>query len=232
MLTPEPTGGVIWNANRGAISLRVTVKGKAAHVGLQHMGSNAFEKMLMVTDALRALKREVEARKTDFKIQPEAARHSILMLGGRSEGGENFNVLPAECSFTLDRRINPEENLAEEKATLFALFDKYKRNGVALDVEVLQEGSAAGVPAENSVARVLAECVETVTGKPARFELCPGLLENRFYAEKGIPAFAYGPGLLTVSHGPHEFVPLARISECAAVYALAAAQILAPGCPL
>jgi len=33
MFTPEPTGGVIWNANRGAITLRVTVEGKTAHVG-------------------------------------------------------------------------------------------------------------------------------------------------------------------------------------------------------
>ena len=33
MLTPEPTGGVVWNANRGAISLRAIMRGKAAHVG-------------------------------------------------------------------------------------------------------------------------------------------------------------------------------------------------------
>ena len=42
MLTPEPTGGVIWNANRGAISLRATMRGKAAHVGRQFEGVNAF----------------------------------------------------------------------------------------------------------------------------------------------------------------------------------------------
>src|SRR6476660_3569458 len=34
MLLAEPTSGVIWNANRGAISLRVEVLGKSAHVGL------------------------------------------------------------------------------------------------------------------------------------------------------------------------------------------------------
>jgi hypothetical protein len=37
MLTPEPTGGVIWNANRGAISLRA-MRGKVAHVGRQFEG--------------------------------------------------------------------------------------------------------------------------------------------------------------------------------------------------
>src|SRR2546422_10851444 len=33
MLTPEPTSGVIWNANRGAVTGSVTVHGREAHVG-------------------------------------------------------------------------------------------------------------------------------------------------------------------------------------------------------
>jgi succinyl-diaminopimelate desuccinylase len=37
MLLAEPTSGVVWNANRGALSLRVRVFGKPAHVGLQHL---------------------------------------------------------------------------------------------------------------------------------------------------------------------------------------------------
>jgi hypothetical protein len=31
-------------------------------------------------------------------------------------------------------------------------------------------------------------------GREARFELCPGVLETRWYARNGVPAFAYGPG--------------------------------------
>ena len=38
MLTPEPTSGVVWNANRGALTVRVTVHGREAHVGLLHQG--------------------------------------------------------------------------------------------------------------------------------------------------------------------------------------------------
>src|SRR5262249_12829020 len=60
MLTPEPTSGVIWNASRGAVTLQVTVKGRSAHVGLQHQGVNAFERMLRVAAALQGLKAEVE----------------------------------------------------------------------------------------------------------------------------------------------------------------------------
>ncbi len=58
--------------------------------------------------------------------------------------------------------------------------------------------------------------------------MCPGLLETRFYAALGIPALAYGPGLLTVSHGPNEFVPIANLARCAEIYARTAMELLAP----
>lgn len=220
MLLPEPTSGVVWNANRGAISLRVTVKGKPAHVGLQYTGRNAFEQMLTVADAVVELKREVEARATTYAIEPDAARRSILMLGGRVEGGSNFNLVPGECVFTVDRRINPEEDLETERQRLFEVFDLASAAGIDLQVETLQEGESAGVSEREPFALTLARNVEVVTGKPARFEMCPGLLEIRFYAKHGVPAFAYGPGLLSVSHGPNEFVRLDDVYQCAAIYAL------------
>lgn len=226
MLTPEPTGGVVWNANRGAISLRVTVKGKPAHVGLHYQGVNAFERMLTVADALLDLQREVAGRHTRFNITPEAARASILMMGGECGGGTSFNLVPAECAFTVDRRINPEEDLAVEKQRLLDLFDRLRRQGVDLDVEVLQEAPSAGVDERGSIAAALGRSIETVTGRRAAFEMCPGLLENRWYVRRGVPAFAYGPGLLTVSHGPHEFVPVLNITACALVYALTAVELL------
>ena len=58
--------------------------------------------------------------------------------------------------------------------------------------------------------------------------MCPGLLEIRFYAERGMPAYAYGPGLLSIAHGPKEFVHIDRIVDCAAIYARVAATMLEP----
>ena len=95
-----------------------------------------------------------------------------------------------------------------------------------LDYEIFQEGHAAGVPENGPVARALAESVDEIDGKSPAFEMCPGLLEIRFYAERGVPAFAYGPGLLRVSHGPEEYVSLENVESCAAIYALTAIKIL------
>src|ERR1043166_25169 len=226
MLTAEPTSGVVWNANRGAISLRITVKGKPAHVGLSCQGINAFERMLILARELEKLKAEIEQRETAFHIHPPAARRSILMMGGECRGGSNFNLVPDICSFTVDRRINPEEDLETEKRRLLDLFDRLRRDGIHHDVEIIQEGPSSGVPEEHPFARILSRAIELVTGAAPAFEMCPGLLETRFYVERGIPAFAYGPGLLSVSHGPNEFVPLRNIRECAAVFALAARELL------
>ena len=226
MLTAEPTGGVVWNANRGAISLRVRVKGKPAHVGLHYQGVNAFEQMVTVANTLLDYKREISTRQTQFHIEPEAARASILMMGGQCCSGTNFNLVPPECTFTVDRRINPEEDLAVEKQRLLDLFERLKRQGIDLEVEIFQEAPSSGVSETHPVAQALARNIERVTGKAAVFEMCPGLLEIRWYAQQGIPAFAYGPGLLSVSHGPHEFVPIENITKVALIYALTAVQLL------
>jgi acetylornithine deacetylase/succinyl-diaminopimelate desuccinylase-like protein len=226
MLLPEPTSGVVWNASRGAISLRVTVFGKSAHVGLQHQGENAFERMLCVVEQLQELKREVERHATTIDVGAEQARDSILMLGGQSGGGANFNVVPEICWFTIDRRINPEEDLRTEKTKLLAVLESCKSAGIPLKWEILQEGNSAACREDEALGKALARSVEVVTGAAPRFEMCPGLLETRFYAAKGIPAYAYGPGLLSVAHGPNEYVDLRKVIDTAAVYAIAAAEML------
>ncbi|PYU70413.1 MAG: hypothetical protein DMG49_11460 [Acidobacteria bacterium] len=226
MLLAEPTSGVVWNANRGAISLRVRVFGKSAHVGLQHQGENAFERMHRVVERLHELKREVEQRFTNFNVGAEQAHNSILMLGGQSGGGANFNVVPEQCWFTIDRRINPEEDLSEEKSKMIAVLESCKREGIPLEWEVLQEGPFSACREDDALGEALARSVRAVTGEAPRFEMCPGLLEIRFYTALGVPAYAYGPGLLSVAHGPNEYVDLRKVIDCATIYALTAMDML------
>jgi succinyl-diaminopimelate desuccinylase len=239
MLTAEPTSGVVWNANRGAITLRIEIKGKPAHVGLQHQGENAFERMHRVVAKLLELKREVETRNTRHRVGQQeeledldagstkpGPRNSILLIGGESGGGTNFNVVPEKCWFTVDRRINPEEDLETERQRLIAVLHECQCDGISLEWRIFQEGPSASSPEDAPLGRALAESIRTVLSEPPSFEMCPGLLENRFYAARGIPAYAYGPGLLSVAHGPNEYVDLRRLVDCAAVYALTAAEML------
>jgi acetylornithine deacetylase/succinyl-diaminopimelate desuccinylase-like protein len=98
--------------------------------------------------------------------------------------------------------------------------------GIPLEWEVLQEGGSAASSEGEALGKALSRGVQAVTGEAASFELCPGLLETRFYAAAGMPAYAYGPGLLSVAHGPNEYVDLRKMIDCAAIYALTAVEVL------
>lgn len=226
MLTMEPTSGVVWNANRGVISIRVTVRGKPAHVGLHFRGQNAFRGMLSVAGMLAELEGEVSQRLTGFTIRPEAARRSVLLLGGELAGGHNFNVVPDNVSFTVDRRTNPEEDFDVERGRLLAIMAEARARGIKCEIDIMQEGRSAATDADGDLGRALAASIRDVTRSSAPFELCPGVLETRHYAALGIPAMSYGPGLLSVAHGPNEFVSVRKLVQCAEVYALTAMRLL------
>jgi succinyl-diaminopimelate desuccinylase len=134
--------------------------------------------------------------------------------------------VPGECWFTIDRRINPEEDLGTEKNELLGVLERCKEDGIALEWEIFQEGTSTSCDKDGPLGESLSKNVHVVTGEAPRFEMCPGLLETRFYAAQGIPACAYGPGLLSVAHGPNEYVDLRRIVETAAIYALTAMEML------
>jgi acetylornithine deacetylase/succinyl-diaminopimelate desuccinylase-like protein len=205
MLTPEPTGGVIWHAARGGITLRVRIAGREAHVGNAHDGVNAFEHMIRIAEPLAARAHEVPA----------------LVVGGQAASGAGFNVVPGSAWFSVDRRFDPEEGLEQELERLTGMIGEAARAaGAEAEIDVLQLQPSASTDRDSGAARALAGCVEAVEGAAAAFELCPGVLETRWYAQLGIPAFGYGGGGLDVAHGPAEYIDEAAMRRCAAVYAL------------
>lgn len=216
MLTAEQSGEAIWTAAKGALSLRVDVHGRSAHVGQADQGVNSFVHMLDVARPLA----EYAERMRD--------RGTMVVVGGRSGGGSNFNVVPASTSFTVDGRFDPSQDVHAELEHITGLVrDAARTAGADVSIEVTQVAPAADTPASHPAARLLGDCVAEVTGAPTRFEVCAGCLDTRWYAQLGIPAFGFGPGRFDVSHGPDEYVEEAALRRVAAVYALYAARLFA-----
>jgi succinyl-diaminopimelate desuccinylase len=225
MLTAEPTGGVIWHACRGAITLRVQTAGREAHVGYVHEGVNAFERMIRIAEPLTALSHALLDKRTSFPVESDEAAGSMLVVGGQAGAGAGFNVVPGSAWFSVDRRFNPEEQLDEELARLTGMIEEAaEAAGADVDIEVLQAQPSGSTEQGHPVARTLARCVEAVEGAGATFQLCPGVLDTRWYSQLGIPALAYGGGRLDISHGPYEYIDEKAMRDCAAVYALFAAD--------
>ncbi|OLT03148.1 hypothetical protein BJF90_26965 [Pseudonocardia sp. CNS-004] len=227
MLTAEPSGGSIGNAARGAVTLRVDVRGREAHVGQADRGVNAFQHMLHIARPVEEYAAEMAARHTRFPIAAGDAPGSMVVLGGSAGSGANFNIVPGSAWFTLDGRYNPEEDLEREVDRLTALVhDAAAVIGADASVEVAQLQRPASTDATHPAATALGRVVHEVEGTPPPVEMCAGILETRWYSQLGIPAFGYGPGRLEVSHGPAEYVEEAALHRCAAVYARYAREML------
>ena len=227
MMTAEQSGGVIWNAAKGAISICVDVRGRPAHVGQAFKGINSFLHMVKVAGPLEAYAQEMSERHTGYPVGEGQPKGTMVVVGGKSGGGSNFNVVPSRAYFTIDGRFNPEEDLDAELTRLTATInDAAKQAGADISIQVSQFAPAADTPPGNHAAQVLGECVTQVTGAAAKYELCPGCLDTRWYSQLGIPAFGFGAGRFDVSHGPDEYVEETALRRVAAVYALFAGQLL------
>ncbi|MFB9682190.1 M20/M25/M40 family metallo-hydrolase [Streptosporangium vulgare] len=227
MVTAEPSGGAIWNAARGAVSVRVDIRGREAHVGQANLGVNAFQQMLHIARPVERYAAEMAGRHTGLPMNAGDARGSMVVVGGLSGAGSNFNVVPGSAFFTVDGRYNPEEDLEGELKRLTGLVEEAAREiGADVSIRTTQLQPSAGTGRDHPAAVALARVVGDVEGAPARFEMCAGILETRWYAQLGIPAFGYGAGRLDVSHGPDEYVDEAAMRRCAAVYARYASDML------
>jgi succinyl-diaminopimelate desuccinylase len=182
--------------------------------------------MVEIAHSLLKLKKIIRRRKTEMPINPPEASRSVMLIGGESGSGASFNVVPDRAFFTIDRRINPEESFDEARKELMCLLENYQRKGVKMEIKILQEGESSAAETKAPLASALKGAIRDVTQKIPHFELCPGLVEIRFFNKRGIPGFAYGPGLLEVSHGAAEYVRISDILNYAKIYSLTAARLL------
>jgi succinyl-diaminopimelate desuccinylase len=138
---------------------------------------------------------------------------------GSPAAGTSFNIVPADVSFTIDRRPNPDEDYDEAKEELLALLESARARGIDLDWQVLQDARSSVAPASGDFVQTVAAAVAAVTGARPSVTCCPGVLEIRVYNQLGVPAVAFGPGLIERMHSPGEDVPLANLVAAARVYA-------------
>lgn len=217
--------------HRGALWLRLTTHGRTAHGSMAFKGINAFEKMTEVAVALKELEKRIQVRTTAYPTEFEQEKHPMFMLGGVIKGGVNkTNVVPDECTISIDRRVLPEERLEEARAEILATLNELKARDPELDYSVETEIQVEGTAiAENEqIVVTLADCHQTVFGQRPRIIISPGYNDLRYFVNKaGIPTVTYGPGALAKAHTADEFVEIQHLSGTTAVFAHLICALLA-----
>ena len=225
LILPEPSGlDHPWHGHKGAVWVKVRVRGLNAHASMPWLGSNAFLKAARLALGIQeAITARFPGRRTRYRVKPEDAAYPTAAIGGVAAvpGGGKTNQIPGEFYFTIDRRLIPEESVEEALEELkgivrwAAVSAGLPQGDYSVEVEHTMP-PAINDPGELYEAlRRGASKAGVGIGEPV---VCPGGLDMRYYTVRGVKSISYGPrGEL--AHAPDEYIELDELRKLVAIYA-------------
>lgn len=220
VVVAEPSSNDVYVAEKGALWLKITTRGKTAHGSMPHLGQNAITMMA-------ALLSELDSLAVPYEEHP--------LLGGFTRsintiaGGVKTNVVPDRCVVTIDQRTVPGQDhaaIARQVEELIADLAQRLPEFHA-SVEVINDRIPVASSPEESVVQRFYDVVAEVTG---RRPVPEGV---NYYTDAAVfvpalqsPMIICGPGEARLAHQPNEHVEVAKLVEAAKIFILAAAQLL------
>jgi succinyl-diaminopimelate desuccinylase len=187
----EPTDCILHAGCLGNIQARVTFAGESAHSARPWTGVNAIHELV------RGLQGLVALEPLDVELDGLTYREVVSVV--RVEGGIAANVVPARASVELNYRYAPGRTRDEAERQLRSLVPEG-------DLEVLSNSPSAPPALTNPLVVRLRELVPEVAPKQAWTPVAQ-------FAEQGIDAINYGPGLTRYAHRQDEQVPVENLDR-------------------
>ena len=201
------------NAERGLLAVNVKVLGRASHTAAARVtGVNAIAK---AAKAILALEGDID------RFHPAVGKPVISI--NTIHAGVAHNVVPGECTFSIDRRLIPGETRDSAVAEIVATLDGIAAEDPAfryeLDIDPLDDHIPANITDDGSpLVQAIQASVRAVTGQePEYFVAWAGATDGRFYRQAGIDTVGYGPGGEN-AHGANESVNIDDLVTQARVY--------------
>ena len=201
--------------SNGIITWEATVHGRSAHSGSSFLGVNAVERSIPVMEALMALKKDVQSRRS--AVPSSSALEALGMKSLKPmlnitmiKGGVKENIVPDRCILRGDRRVIPEESMDGAMQELESVL---KPLDVQLDLKFYPGYPPMSVNPDHPWVSEVREAVQRSMGFYPRLSGAQGSLDQAYATEKtGIPTCVFGVGRQLESniHGLNENV---RVSD-------------------
>jgi succinyl-diaminopimelate desuccinylase len=188
----EPTDGVVEGGCQGTLRLAVRTVGVRAHSARSWLGANAIHAAAPVLARLAAYEARV------VEVDGLTYREGLNAVG--IAGGVAGNVIPDECTVTVNYRFAPDRSEDDALAHVRDVFA-----GFELEVTDSAPGARPGLDQP-----VAAQLVAAVGGEP-RAKL--GWTDVARFGQLGIPAVNFGPGDPNLAHKPEEHVAVQQVLD-------------------
>lgn len=209
------------NAERGGLALEVKFFGRASHTAAARVtGINAIAK---AAKGVLALEHHLE------QFHP-AVGHPVISVN-MIEGGIAHNIVPGECTISIDRRIIPGESKESAVADVRTALDAVAATDPDFRYELIIDPDGSFIdanitPEDSPLVQAFQESVRAVTGKePEFFVQWAGMTDGRFYRQHDIDTVGMGPRGEN-AHGANESIAVADLVLEGRIYAQTIATLL------
>jgi succinyl-diaminopimelate desuccinylase len=207
----EPTSNMIHTGHRGRAELTVSFKGKAAHASRPWQGINPFfdlARFLLDLEHLEML----SYRDMKSTVVPTICKSDT----------ETSNVIPGQCTLTLDWRDVPGESeekiinkmksiLPESGAVQFVEYDLKTYTGQALHMK--RRKAPFSTDPNHPAVQAMVEAVKTTLNREPEVRWWEGATDCGYFADAGIPIVGFGPSDSQYSHTSRERINLDMMKE-------------------
>jgi succinyl-diaminopimelate desuccinylase len=187
----EPSDAVVEAGCQGTLRVDVTTRGTRAHSARSWTGVNAIHGAAEVLARLNAYE---PRRPVIDGLEYHEGLNAVFVSGGVAG-----NVLPDECTVSVNYRFAPDRSVDEAYAHMQEVFEGFETE--------LSDSAPGALPGLSVPAA--AAFVEAVGGRAnPKF----GWTDVARFSGLGIPAVNFGPGDPHLAHRQDEFVPLGQIT--------------------
>jgi succinyl-diaminopimelate desuccinylase len=191
----EPSYSQVEGGCNGTMRADVITRGLKAHSARAWMGKNAVHAAADILNRLETY--ETAEVEVDGLVYRESLNAVVI------KGGIATNVIPDECTVTVNYRFAPSKSAAEAEAHIREVFE-----GHEVVITDSAEGARPGLDLPEAAAFVAA------TGSVPRPKY--GWTDVARFSALGIPAVNFGPGDPNKAHSDDENVPVSQIFACEA----------------
>jgi len=196
VIAAEPTELDVVYTHKGSAFLNLRTRGRSAHAARPELGENAIDKMLEV---LAVVATEISQ---DFAAQTDPVLGASTLSIGTIRGGSKTNIIPDLCEASVDLRLVPAHyrtGLIDEIAA------RLRRACPDLEAWAEPAPPLRTDPTHPLIAK-LTDCGAKLVGAPWFCDAC-------FFAERGMPAIALGPGSIAQAHTEDEWISVAELER-------------------
>jgi succinyl-diaminopimelate desuccinylase len=220
----EPEENQLCVKQKGALRVRVVVRGKMAHGAMPQSGVNPVTRAAKFVVAVEELEQEeVERHGEDPFLGYPSLTPTILM--GPDRGEPQINVIPASAYIALDIRTVPAQSHDELIARLEGCLSELSSEDPDFNasLEVIEERPPTETPVDEPLVRAMAAAYKGLTGEEPHYNGVPGATDGTLLkAWAGVPIVTTGAGDREIPHHKDEWVDEEELLIACRLYAATA----------